>query len=486
MDGDQTTYVTPPAGANAWAEPDPDAARLPRLGPGEPVEILETRGVWVRVHTATGREAWIDGRRLQALEPPEAGPEQNTGATPPPADTDRATPTTGSRRRWLVVGVTVAVLAAAVGVSVVVLLGGCGPDSGAPALPRVTDEALMHGADPGNTNDFGDNLAPSGPELVEYWCSQDENRFNTVSISAGLVYVNDEDRDRVVVLDARTGEVTNSYPGTRGDTALDDMTLYVAGSVVQGLDRASGAQVWAFTDIFIVHDPPVPAGDLVLVVESTGDLDTLYTLYALDASTGVPRWSQRKLDPSAFPTVGVNAGVVVFPEGEGILTFDLATGDPGPVYRGPVAVGVVVAGGAILFDGTEEGLTVLDLDTASLRWVSGQRARPAVAVDEGMALGVGWGDDRMLSMFAYELVSGTPIWRYSTGRSDRDALSRPTVAGGVAYFSIDSTIYAVELANGQLVWSADVGVNVWSDIVVANGLLVFGGKDGKVHAFGDR
>ncbi len=605
VDDRQANYVIPPAGANAWAEPDPDAARLPRLGPGEPVEILETRGVWVRVHTAAGREAWIDGRRLQPDEPTE--PDAQTPTTAPPlADADRAIvppptpvrrtpgpvpapaattastadvgdwapthtmpaaggnawvepdpdataaprldpdepievieilgvwakvraessrqvwvdgrrlqplervqptmavppsdppapiattgrdaglaggPTSGSRRRWLVVGVSVAVLAAAVGVSVSVFLGGCGPDSGAPALARVTDEVLMHGADPGNTNDFGDNLAPSGPELSQYWCSQGENRFNAVSISGGSVYANDEDRERVVELDLRTGEVISSYPGVEGDTALGDTMLYVALFDVTGLDRTSGAEAWAFTEPAVIFDPPVLAGDLVLVVESPGESDTLY---ALDASTGVPRWSQPGLDRGVLSTVGVDAGVVVFPEREGILTFDLATGNPGPFYRGSVALGVVVVAGVILFDSAEDGLTALNLETASLRWESGQRAEPAVAVDEGVALGVGWGDDSKLGMYAYDLTSGTPIWRYSTGRQDRDALSRPTVAGGVAYFSIDSTIYAIEVATGELVWSADVGVNVWSDIIIANGLLMFGGEDGKLHAFGDR
>lgn len=70
MDGKHATYVTPPAGANAWAEPHPDAPSLPRLGPGERVEVLETRGVWVQILTETGRQAWIDGRRLQPHEPP--------------------------------------------------------------------------------------------------------------------------------------------------------------------------------------------------------------------------------------------------------------------------------------------------------------------------------------------------------------------------------------------------------------------------------
>jgi outer membrane protein assembly factor BamB len=341
----------------------------------------------------------------------------------------------------------------------------------------------MHGADPGNTNDFGDNLAPSGPELSQYWCSQGENRFNAVSISGGSVYANDEDRERVVELDLRTGEVISSYPGVEGDTALGDTMLYVALFDVTGLDRTSGAEAWAFTEPAVIFDPPVLAGDLVLVVESPGESDTLY---ALDASTGVPRWSQPGLDRGVFSTVGVDAGVVVFPEREGILTFDLATGNPGPFYRGSVALGVVVVAGVILFDSAEDGLTALNLETASLRWESGQRAEPAVAVDEGVALGVGWGDDSKLGMYAYDLTSGTPIWRYSTGRQDRDALSRPTVAGGVAYFSIDSTIYAIEVATGELVWSADVGVNVWSDIIIANGLLMFGGEDGKLHAFGDR
>jgi outer membrane protein assembly factor BamB len=182
----------------------------------------------------------------------------------------------------------------------------------------------------------------------------------------------------------------------------------------------------------------------------------------------------------------VSTTVVAFPGSEGILTFDLATGSPGSSHGGRVGEGVVMVGGAIVYNSIENGLTALDLETASLRWESGQRSEPAAAVDEGIALGVGWGDDGELGIFAYELGSGTPIWRYSSGREDRDALGRPAIANGVAYFSIDSTIYAVDLASGRLIWSADVGVGVWTDIVIANGLLVFGGEDRKLHAFGDR
>ncbi|MFV1992107.1 MAG: hypothetical protein ACC652_15350, partial [Acidimicrobiales bacterium] len=127
MDDRQATHVTPPAGANAWFEPHPDADRLPRLGPNEPVTILESRGVWALVHTEAGREAWVDGRRLQPYEPAEPAPAQAASAAPPP----EFTPETGAqdakpkahkvrkvKRRWLTVGLIIAVAAAAAGARV--------------------------------------------------------------------------------------------------------------------------------------------------------------------------------------------------------------------------------------------------------------------------------------------------------------------------------------------------------------------------------
>ena len=69
------THQLPPAGANAWAEPDAEAEALPRFDPDEQVEVLEKRGAWARARTRDGREAWLDGRRLQSL-PPDASSAQ--------------------------------------------------------------------------------------------------------------------------------------------------------------------------------------------------------------------------------------------------------------------------------------------------------------------------------------------------------------------------------------------------------------------------
>jgi len=182
----------------------------------------------------------------------------------------------------------------------------------------------------------------------------------------------------------------------------------------------------------------------------------------------------------------VDAETVVVPESARILTFDLATGEPGPSYEASrIYDGVVAFNGSIVFDG-EAGLTVLDTGTARPRWsVDARSGQPMLAVAEALVLGVGF-HESSYALHAFDLQSGSLVWRYSTGRKDRDAISRPSVANGVAYFSIDSTIFAVDLGSGELIWKDDVDVRVWTDISIANGLLIFGGSDDKIHAVGNR
>ncbi|MFQ5517656.1 MAG: SH3 domain-containing protein [Acidimicrobiia bacterium] len=59
------THRVPDGGTRAWAEPHPEAAELARVEGGLAVRVVEERGAWARIETATGTAAWVDGRRLE-------------------------------------------------------------------------------------------------------------------------------------------------------------------------------------------------------------------------------------------------------------------------------------------------------------------------------------------------------------------------------------------------------------------------------------
>ncbi len=61
------------------------------------------------------------------------------------------------------------------------------------------------------------------------------------------------------------------------------------------------------------------------------------------------------------------------------------------------------------------------------------------------------------------------VWKYSTGSV---VTSQPIVESGVVYFADWSgNVYAVNIANGALIWKRNMGGAISSTLEVANGLV---------------
>jgi len=61
-------------GLPARAQPAPTSRLVGQLPPGLPVQVVERLGAWAHVLTSTGWSGWVDGRALQAGEPPQGSP----------------------------------------------------------------------------------------------------------------------------------------------------------------------------------------------------------------------------------------------------------------------------------------------------------------------------------------------------------------------------------------------------------------------------
>jgi outer membrane protein assembly factor BamB len=71
-------------------------------------------------------------------------------------------------------------------------------------------------------------------------------------------------------------------------------------------------------------------------------------------------------------------------------------------------------------------------------------------------------------------------WRFLT---NGDVISSPTIVGGVGYVgSGDGNLYALDLAKGAKLWSANLGGSIASSPAVANGLVFVGTYDGRFFA----
>ncbi len=207
----------------------------------------------------------------------------------------------------------------------------------------------------------------------------------------------------------------------------------------------------------------VAAGDLVFA------LDLGSRLHALDAETGVTRWSQALGDPSVrwclgLPVVsddtvyvGSAMSVHAFDARDGTERWrtDLASGDWAASWAG-VAVGddVVVIGAA----SDDLHLAALDRATGEVRWrhagrdIAGVSATPVIADDMVLAAHApGW-------LAAYDLADGSDRWQQPLDDAWPVAL---VVAGDLAIVrSSTGRVTAHELDDGRVRWSTDLGPGV--------------------------
>ena len=144
-----------------------------------------------------------------------------------------------------------------------------------------------------------------------------------------------------------------------------------------------------------------------------------------------------------------------------------------------------VDGGVIVVGGYDGGLYAFDA-SGDLKWQERFVGRivGGPKVHEGIAL-VGTAsllssDDAGGSLHAVDMIEGDPIWSYDT---DGAVWSSPTVANGVAYFgSLDHHVYAVNVTGGEEKWRFRSGGAVVSGIAVYEGLVIFGGFDSTLYA----
>ncbi|WP_229758683.1 outer membrane protein assembly factor BamB family protein [Peterkaempfera bronchialis] len=196
-----------------------------------------------------------------------------------------------------------------------------------------------------------------------------------------------------------------------------DGTLYVtAGTRVMALDAATGAERWRFEAPVVLFTPPALDPDtaghapgLTRTAPGVYVADYLGTLYALDATTGRPRWRGRTASRQGAEPVVVADGSVLLASGETVFAFDAADGRELWRYgaRGEVVGSPAVAGGLVHIGSRDRSLHTVDLATGRLRWelgTKGELTGSPVAVDGRVFVG---SKDRCV--YALDSVYGTAI-----------------------------------------------------------------------------
>jgi outer membrane protein assembly factor BamB len=235
-----------------------------------------------------------------------------------------------------------------------------------------------------------------------------------------------------------------------GGTAVIGGVVYVVDDrgAIAAVDAATGTEVWRFDTGSAPGRPvtPVVADASVYAVDGV-------QLHALDAATGVERWSMALVSGGSAALVGSD----LFVSGPGSLSAVNVGGARGFVrwtFNEPSLADVAVD----LLDPAVSGGSVFVIEPAS-RLVEGSGA-----------------------LVALDAATGAEQWRVTDVDGERFAAAAAAADGVVYAGGADGSLWAFDAVTGDLRWAADTGAEVTSAPAVADGLVVVGNDDGDVVA----
>lgn len=258
----------------------------------------------------------------------------------------------------------------------------------------------------------------------------------------------------VVAFDLATGARVWHTPGTGlgtlGVTAREGR-VFISTNVARALNAATGAELWRFTPDTSAPAPGAVDGRAFYIATDSR------RVYALDVSTGQPRWWSEVLPRSPYPTIAT--GVVA--HGDSLyVSFVEETSPTGHLKRG--------------------WIVALDRNDGRILWRY-VNERQGEAHDAGRHAVAG----RMLlvndlnggAFFAVDRFTGKEAWRF-VGPSNRlGAWDVFKVADGVAYLaSNDTRVYALDPETGRIHWTHDLKASANSSAVCGDYVFAAAGS----------
>ncbi len=244
---------------------------------------------------------------------------------------------------------------------------------------------------------------------------------------------------------------------------VQDQVVYgvlAAGQVV-ALDAAKGGDVvWSY--------PPAQQGQTgpacSIIRPASGN-----TVSPLDAVYGLPVVSDGLLLVTSFD--------------KHLYAFDRATGDKVWDYAVEQAIigGVTLADGVAYFGSADHQVYAVDLASQKPVWAqpfkTENRVWGAPAMD-AKHIYIGSMDH---FVYAIDRQTGAQVWRHDVGSSVPGSI---TLANGLLLVGgVDKKLHALKADDGSELWaSAELGGWVWGEALVQDGVVYFGSLDGRVHA----
>lgn len=240
--------------------------------------------------------------------------------------------------------------------------------------------------------------------------------------------------------------------------AAPNLVVFIgAGNTFYALDAATGLKRWSFTGGGSFAYSSATYRDNVVYV---GCIDN--NVYAFNASNGRLLW-QRTICTTGIESDAVIADSTVYvgTNDDQLLALDATTGATRWIYNtgGNISSSPKIANGRVYFGSSDSKLYALQAKTGQLVWSyqTGGMLNQSGAALVNNTLYVGSRDGYL---YAIDELTGTLKWRFGSGLISFES-SSPTVHNGVVYiggwynvpgFTQKGSLYAVNAATGALVW----------------------------------
>lgn len=319
-------------------------------------------------------------------------------------------------------------------------------------------------------------------------------------VAAGLYHLGTED-GTLLALDLASGEVTWERPLPDGcmayGLATDGSYLFVGcedmqpiptpGKALLVLEAATGEEVWQVLTPAHSLSAAMVADGAAYFTSSDG------WLHAVDAGTGQRRWAvEHPAWGPAAPVVG-EAIVCAGGRGEDLVAYDVRDGAEQWRFRAEDWFAArLCADHDLVYARCWDGhLYALEAQTGHVRWlVSGERGSgftcDPVVSDELVFIGSrAYRPENESQIEAYAMLAlsardGSEAWRFYTDRH----IFAPAAAADASLFFGDNrgTLFAVDINCGQERWRREGKGRLVTEPLVASDLVLFGGRDGLIHA----
>ena len=328
----------------------------------------------------------------------------------------------------------------------------------------------------------------TAPYLIPVW-SDKGKQFGSSSpvVSQGVLYVGAaKPAPALLAYNAATGVRLWSQPlANNGQSAqsapavADGVVVIGSANVLAAFAAATGSPLWQITFGRIVQGNPVIAGGIVYMSSQDGHL------YAMNLANGASVWTApfggqltaTTALPSATTGLAISGKLLAVGAGQTLYAFDATTGQPLWSQRAPGGLSnsaPTISDGIMYIGGFDGSFSALDAQTGATLWsaTTGSVVNGSAAVGYGLVY-VGSGDG---VVYAYNAKTGALAWKRSIGGV---IFTSPALANGVLYASTAcdcgattaKDLAALDARTGAPLWSFAVGYPLYSSPTVANGSL---------------